>query len=221
MDERGIIMRNKLTRAGWVALAAISMSTVFAGPSDFQEPTVPMWNAPINGVYIQGDLGYAKTNWQNNFPNLPFTNNINGAFDFGGALGYQWTTYLAAEVGGFFVSPSRFLLPDQSHRGLRSWAVDAAGKLMAPFPHCINLKAFFKAGIVYRDTGIRRIQRFSGDFRPMFALGTQYDFTPNWYVEAQWAHLGEGAVITVSNVSPNYIPAFNIFTFGAGYKFTF
>lgn len=226
-------MIKKSTIFGIAGIAAISMGTAFAGGPDLA-PVVP--EASDNGVYIQGDAGYAGREWSRNFRFINWRGNRLGSFTAGGAIGYQWDRFLAAEFGGFFMQDTTFTyLPVGALVGATGhasdWFVYFAGKLMAPVPWVDNLDAFFKAGIAYRETGItgsvvgingiNGVSRDKGNWRPTFAAGGQYNFTPNWYVEVQYMHVGEGGRVFVNGFGPNAIPALNLFTVGAGYKFTF
>ncbi len=210
----------KLSLRVGIALMALSMSSAFASTTVYSEEMMSPEDAANNGVYFQADLGGVNQNWAGNFPAVGFTTNSRWGFDYDGAVGYQWSRFLSAEVGGFFTSATRFIFQNQL-ADAQSWAVDAAGKLMVPIPGLTYLDAFCKFGIVYRNTRVTGIFRISGDWRPLFAAGAQYNITRNWFLELQWAYLGEGSVVAINSTAPNNIPGYNIFTIGAGYKFTF
>jgi OOP family OmpA-OmpF porin len=216
-------MIKKSTLIGVAGIAAISMGTAFAGGPDVV-PVVPQ--ASDNGVYIQGDVGYVTNEWKRNFDAVNWGSNDYGSFVGGGALGYQWNRFLAAEVGAFFMPEADFRFFDVNRRVVRDghvsgWFAYLAGKLMAPVPWVDNLDAYLKAGIAYRQTSVTNFTSDRGDWRPAFAAGGQYNFSPNWYVEVQWMHVGEGSNVFVNGFGSNAIPALNLFTIGAGYKFTF
>lgn len=207
-----------------LTLVSLMLGSAYAGgndvPVNYQDPTTPSVDLVNTGVYVQGDIAYASTDWQDNFPAAGFSGNDDSSLAFDINVGYQWSRFLAAEVGSIFLDDVRFNRPFPVRPTVHSWAADAAGRIMLPIPGLRGLDAVFRGGIAYRNTRIDLLHT-SGDWTPIFSAGGQYNFSENWFMDLQWVHLGEGATVRINNTTPNHIPAYNLFTIGAGYKFTF
>lgn len=201
-----------------LALLAIFSSQAFADASTSQGEMMSAYDAANNGAYVQVEIGAADRNWNSSFPGIGFSRNPWG-FTYGGEIGYQWSRFLAAEAGTFLMADSSFVFNNQSF-GARSWTVDLAGKLMLPIPSFQRISPFVKAGAAYRNTQINGFFHVFGDFVPLVAGGLQYNATTNLYMDLQWAYLAQGSSLTILT-RRSHIPAYNVVTFGLGYKFTF
>lgn len=190
-----------LSAAGLASVAAVA---AFAGGPDVAPAPVP---APsYQGFYVQGDVGYAYTPWQNLFGAGTFSENF---FAVGGDIGYQWSRYLAVEFGGFWHNNTTF-----AGVTLSDWFLFSALKLMAPLPWIDGVDIYGKAGAAYRRISVS-FGGFSANnwfVRPLFALGLQYNINDAWFAKVQWMY--------VDGVNRFAIPSTNQFTVGLGYKFS-
>lgn len=199
-----------LSAAGVAALGSVA---AVAGGPDVQPMPAPSYQ----GFYIQGDIGYAVSNWRGvfNAAGLPVTSSTNGSggFAVGGSVGYQWSRYLAAEFGGFYNSRTTINgIVNNNAFSVRftNWFLYLAAKLMAPLPWVDNLDIYVKGGLAYRVVDVTNGN--NNDYlRPLAAVGLQYNINDQWYVKGQWMH--------VTGVSSNRVPPIDQFTFGVGYKF--
>lgn len=198
-------------------IAALTASVVMAGgPEDVAMP------APITGVYAQADIGYLDYGWNHHFPAVNFNSNRSGGLSYGGAVGYQWTRYLAAEAGVFYVPQIRGVQGLGTVK-INAWFVYAAGKVMVPVKWVKGLELFAKAGIAYRENELTTTGPISEvsvtDWHPIFGAGVMYRINPSWYVKAQWLHVPSGKLLSIFGASA-HIPTYNLYLFGAGYLFT-
>lgn len=160
----------------------------------------------------------------------------NGTLALSAAIGYQFTKYLAAEIG--FINTSKFDVPytytvigqpDTAYSiGVNPWSVYAAGKIS--FPIIKKLEGFVKLGVAYQkanmdvtDTNIDFFQGYNNDgtYSPLLGLGLQYDITPKVYVFGQsFAYLFTDD-LSDNNFFPLDFGLTHNYTvlFGVGYKF--
>lgn len=162
----------------WLSLSSIASAIVVTaglagGPK--LPPPVPC----LPAIYIEGNIGYEFTAWDDEINLLSFRKPKNmiprisasgeliavhhgkGGFAWGGALGYQINPFFAVEIGAYNLQsvhanaydPRVFTL---SHRiKLRNWLGYAAGKLLLPIIFFDGLDLFVKGGIAYRDGQFR------------------------------------------------------------------
>lgn len=201
-----------LSAAGLASVAAVA---AFAGGPDVAPAPAPVPAPSYQGLYIQGDVGYAYVPFGNTY-GLGLKNNF---FTVGGDLGYQFTQHLAAEAGGFWHNNTSVRGPFGSNLKITDWYLFLAGKLMAPLPWVDNVKVFGKAGVAFRRVG-ENLQFLGFSFgstnhwfvRPLFGLGLQYNINDAWFTKVQWVY--------VDGVNRFSVPAINQFTLGLGYKFS-
>lgn len=213
-------MIKKNLRIG-LMLLVMSICRAFGDASTSQGQMLSAYDAANTGTYVQAELGGANSNWSGNFPDVNFYHRGQNGFIWGGDIGYQWSRFLAAEVGTLQLQPIRFILNNTVFYA-RTWTVDGAAKLMVPLPHWPCIVPFLKAGVAYRDSKLGGgFSRIFGDFVPLATLGLQYNATVNFYLYGQWSYLGAGSNVSINLTRANHLPSYNIYMFGAGYKFTF
>lgn len=203
---------------GVIALLSIIMtSAAIAGG-----PDVPPPPPSDNGIYLEGNVGYAHVNWADVFGPSIFTENRRGGFTFGFDVGYQWNPFISLETGWFYLPKARwFVTPDAAR--FSDWFVYLAAKLMAPVAQCFDL--FIKAGIGYRrvtfggaSTGSVRA------VRPVFGAGGQFHFgrEGSFLLNFQYMYFPSGNTVVMNGAVffPGLslpAPAAHLFTAGIGY----
>jgi len=237
----------KLLILAAAGIASVAATAAMAGGPDVVAAPAPDYS----GVYIQGDLGYANLNYKDAYSDYfhyydvdaKFSSNGTGGFTVGGALGYQFTRFLAAEVGAFYLprvkgsaySYNSLAGSESSSLGsftINNWFLYMAGKLMAPVPWVDNLDIFFKAGVAYREARLSGCIEYNGysvnkqtlnGWVPMFATGLMYWLNDNLYLKFQYMYVAHYRdCLGVTGHSGGYdveIPAAHLFLGGIGYKF--
>ena len=186
---------------------SIAMTSALAGGPDVAPPPAPM--ASDTGVYLTGNVGYARVNWRGVF-GPKFSRRGKGGFAYGFDLGYQWNQYLAAELGWFYLPKVRVSAGGQ----IKSWFAYLAAKLMAPVGD--NFNVFLKGGVAYRR--IRLPSGRANVWRPLFGGGFMYTFNQSWMFNVQYLYVGAGSRALVSGAFFQ-TPAAHVFTAGLGYMF--
>lgn len=227
-------------------MLAMSLLVIDAIAGGMEPPPFPPYPTPAPnyiGFYADGYIGYAQTDFPNFSRHSHFTGNRNGGVTGGGAGGYQWNRFLAAEVGGISLPtvgiedifiPSTGTTITDIHR--KSWFIYVAGKIMVPVFVIDNLDVFFKGGGAYRrfathgdiiPPGDKPEIDFSSNafqWQPLLATGLQYYINMNWIINFQWMYLPQGGETTIVNSRslPNEIkrdfPSQSLFTFGLELK---
>lgn len=198
-----------LLGAAGIASVAVSSAALAGGPDVAPAPS-------YQAVYVEGNVGYAFQNWAG-IAGAVVTSNRRGGFTGGVDVGYQWSRYLAAELGWFWLPRARFGGIAGAPR-VTSWFAYLAAKMMVPLPWVDNLDLFMKAGISWhrlsaRLVGLAATAGTLNLWRPVFAVGLQYTFYQNWMANAQFMFV-PGAVSFV-----NPVPHAYLLTVGLGYKF--
>lgn len=210
-------------------LAGFAASVAVAGGVEQQQ--VPP--APSSYLYLEGNAGYAQSNWQNVSGFVwPFFRNINRDHDFGNGFTYGFdgglmvNSYLGAEVGWYNLPSARGngsgLFPfGVGGLRLNSWFAYAAGKFAAPIFR--NIEVFGKIGGAYRNFTYQGVAaplagRSNNYWSPLFGAGAQYDWDSSWTLDAQYLHVSG---YRETNRITRRAPAANLYTIGLGYKFSF
>jgi hypothetical protein len=204
-------MRNFIKGGLVVAiLAGSGVALADVGTTDFG-PTPEM---SAQGAYLGLDLGGA---------NVKYADTVSGStssWDFGnwslaagGNVGYQFSTYMALELGGAYILPSK-----SGGMEFKPWFAYTAAKIMVPLYR--NATLFAKAGINYLSQHASGTPAgYAGKAKdstwgPMFAIGASYAFNDNWSTAVTYTRLG-------GNESRGHmIPDFNIVSGSIVYKFT-
>lgn len=166
--------------------------------------------AAINGIYLGGQLGFGDT--YQSPQNAAFNARASGGS--GGLAGrifggYQFTQYIAAEMGYTKFSNSNVTYTDYStffattYRGsvpIESYAIDLVAKGTLPLQNGFSL--FGKLGVAYINefAGNVTIYNASGTHAenfyinddtllPTFGLGAGYDVTQNLTTDVSWMHI--------------------------------
>jgi opacity protein-like surface antigen len=126
--------------------------------------------SPCPRYYIEGDLGYAFSDWTTTINHLfpaqtdsysavnirKFSNKRHG-FCWGGDVGYRLNRDFAIEVGAFSLPTVRYNIRSgtedsvtQDKGKFHHWLVYFAGKVIFPVPLLQGLDLFGKFGIAYR-----------------------------------------------------------------------
>src|SRR3989344_159813 len=206
-------------------------------------------NAMANsqGIYIEGNAGYARQNyfsnesWDGISPSsavgavgTAYNNNSNvtGGFSGGVDAGYQFNQNFAIELGWFYLPSVNVMQTGsagQTAAYLTSWALYLAGKYMMPLSWMNNTDAFFKLGAEYRtatlptaaQTGYSTSTGNSSFVRPMFATGLDYNFNQEFLGIIQYAYFmgANNSFGSTTGAGPMGTVAANVFTLGLGYQF--
>ncbi|MCX7121342.1 MAG: outer membrane beta-barrel protein [Gammaproteobacteria bacterium] len=212
--------------------AVVSMTAAMAGGFT-QEPTAATAD---NGYYIEGHLGYARQNYNDNLQYhtsafLANNSNTTGGFAAGVDTGYKINRHFAVELGWFHLPDVNTVTSTSPAQYLTSWVLYLAGKYMMPLPMMNNTDVFFKLGVGYRQANITATQKTSfavsttsdNYVRPMFATGLDYSFSDSWSGIFQYAYFmgsQNSFPYTATSRSALGTVAANVFTLGLGYKFT-
>lgn len=214
----------KLLVLSAAGLASVVASSAIAGGPDVAPPP-----APVQGLYIDGAVGYALADWESNFA-ASFWRGGKGSYAAGGDIGYQWSQYLGAETGWYYVGGNSVTSTDAGVVNQAtmntSWFGYVAAKMTVPLTMMAEgMDAFGKAGVAYRYTTIKAGTFAAGainfpstttDWLPYFALGLTYHINPEWSVNGQYQYVGSGSNVTIAGIT-NKIPSYNVFTLGVGY----
>lgn len=185
------------------------MTSVFADESSTQipEPT-PIVSGPESAFYLNVNLGGGQFD-VDVAPNLGQISVDNGGFIWSANIGYQFTPYIALEVGymrlpeyeisgtaTFVVSGVPVALTANQKVNVNAWLLAMKG--MWPVSNEVNI--FAKAGLAYQTTSGREslsVARTnivldslgttgdSDQVAPYFALGVEYMVFLNWYLNVQ------------------------------------
>ena len=200
------IIQNGLIIAG---LALAASASAEQGATDFG-PTPEM---SAQGAYIGIDIGGVNVKYADNLTGGTSGWDLgNWSAGFGGDLGYQFNTYMAIELGGSYILPSKL-----GNLQLEPWYAYAAAKIMVPFYRDAVL--FAKAGVnyLYQSTSgsnpAYTSKKTDHNWGPMFAVGMAYVFSDSWSANVTYTRLAGTHELT------HMIPSFNIVTAGVDYKF--
>lgn len=226
--------------AATIAACALTTNLSYAEGGQY----LPQDNCKENGIYIDGMLGYAQTNWKNTLGGITSTDiSLNwsrgsGSFTGGADIGYAFNRYIGVELGGFgwqqwtvsgidtSVTPN-VRLQDTG----RTYAVYVAAKFTVPAFNFDNFDFYAKAGAGYQKfslsgnlTGFNIVTNATSHVGPMFAVGGEYWITNNFYATLQLTRF--------SGVDSNHVEAYstnalngktitspNLITVGIGYFF--
>jgi hypothetical protein len=204
-------MRN-LIKTGFIVAALSGSIASFAdvGATDFG-PTPEM---TAQGAYVGLDLGGAHVKYADVVSGgTSGWDAGNWSFSAGGNVGYQFSTYMAIELGGAYILPS-----NNASITLKPWFAYAAAKIMVPLYRDSTL--FAKFGLNYLSQHASGTDaNFTGKAKdavwgPMFAVGASYTFTDNWSGNFTYTRLAGDCD------KGHMIPNFNILSAGVSYKFT-
>ncbi len=209
----------KLSAAG---LITVAMTSAFAGGPEL--PPAPFVSE--SNIYLEVNLGYARVNWEDIVHPIRalegdvvvFTNRGKGGFAGGVDVGYAWNRYISAELGWYYL-PRAKLVDDGVQDRTKSWFLYTAAKLTAPLFDHFDL--FFKGGLAFRYMKFDSELSSAHVVRPLFALGMEYDFDPNWLFAVQYMHVGEGTRVHFRHGTTQFAPtpAVHMITGTIGYKF--
>lgn len=185
-------------------------------------------------AYLEGMAGYAQTGWEDitgtDYETISFdyTKNKNGGFSWGGAIGYQWLSWMAIEAGAFKLPTTDLSLelnsdnaPSINFNGsIKGTIYYLAGKMSHPIKDKMNL--FAKAGLNYQDTSVSDDLSYGSDgiksndhIGPFFGVGASYSIKSNWYAKIEYDRASGQA----DHQSDEYAPNPNIIVAGLGYSF--
>lgn len=208
-------------------LTSLSMAAVFAGGPEY----APM--PTYAGVYLEGNAGYTTRNWtqdtsttygiSNLVNTLTSPSNMTGGFTGGADIGYQFNEYWALEGGWFYLPTVKGTINTVSSR-VNNGLVYIAVK--GNLPVYENTYIFGKLGGGYTYNNLKGTTFLSTDrsvnvthsqyWNPIFAVGIQYYFTPNWSANFQYLY---NPGYHNSSSQDFFAPVANMFTAGIGYKF--
>lgn len=218
----------KLLVLAAAGVATMGVTSAMAGGVDSTYSAPMAATAPTSYFYVQGQVGYATTNWQKQLDSGS-TNwtKPNGGFTWGVDAGYMWTQNLGLEVG-------YFMFPEASNSGtvlgvangsIDSWALYGAVKFAVPiYP---NLDIYAKAGVSYNRAkwgGTGTLTGTSGaattvpvtyhNWGFVGGAGVDYTFDNNIFVNVQYMRFAGN-----NNDSIQQTTNPNVYTAGVGYKF--
>lgn len=143
------------------------------------------------GVYVEGNIGWARTRWQNNY-GTPAGNSWstgNSGFAWGADIGYQFNEFIALEAGGFGLpTAKRNSATGVQNLKVQSWSGYIGGKIMVPLYEQLQLFGKFAAGYNKVKASYPTYSTSNSNWAPAFAAGAQYWFNPNVVANVQlWA----------------------------------
>lgn len=184
--------------------------------------------AAVDGVYLGGQLGYGNI-YQ---PTLSFTSATDGNGGLAGRVygGYQFTQYVAAELGYTKFSRTRLNFTDvtsintySSKNSVQTYALDLVAKGTLPLQNGFNV--FGKLGLAFLNEYVGDTVLFSNNgpttqenayvshefVLPTFGLGAGYDFTKNLSTDVTW--------MRIQSVNTPNIDSTDTVTLGLSYHF--
>ena len=220
-------MKNYLliTTATSLSLAA---SIALAGGSTPMMPATSSTFSPH--AYIEAMTGYANTAWSDITGDgtadvtFNYTKNDSGGFAWGADIGYQWTSWLAVELGGFKLPTTDLEVQPTGAPSTYSGSIEGSiFYLAAKLSHTINKKSLFtKVGLNYQNTQVSD-SLSSGDdginsniyYGPFFGVGMSYACKPYLSFKIEYDRASGQA----DHGGDNYAPNPNIFVAGLSYSF--
>lgn len=146
-------------------------------------------NAAANGIYVNGQLGYANTNYDSPTPRL---NVDSTGFAWRAAGGYQFTQNWAAELGYTSFPNTDFTVKglNLDLANVKQYAIDLVAKGMLPVSNGFGLFGTLGAAYLHAkaDTFLGNAGSTS-KIQPTFGLGASYDITNNLPVTVSWQHI--------------------------------
>lgn len=177
-------------------------------------------NAYSPGIYVGLQAGYGMTGWDN-VENAVASNNpkVSGENAFAGRayVGYDFHPNFAVEAGytQFFndtkiKTNTNVVISNPEY----NYVVDVVGKLKA----CIlqNFGLYAKAGVDYMATNEGVDKKRHDAFNVVYGAGAFYNITRSFSMDLAWTRFNGDA-----NWNKDYIPAADLFTLGASWKFNF
>src|SRR3990167_10005856 len=160
MDFREIYMDIRQSALAIATSFSLLTSTaVFAEGGQY----LPEDTCAENGLYIDGMLGYAQTNWKSTVGNVTSTDvSLNwsrgdGSFAGGADMGYQFNRFIGAEFGGFswqqWTATGLIAGVSLAATG-RTYAVYVAAKFTVPLFNFDNWDLYAKAGAGFQHFNI-------------------------------------------------------------------
>ncbi len=170
-----------------------------------------------NVFYIDGNVGYASTNWLNSglFPSIVVPNfslnfdnfkNGRGGFTYGMDVGYLFNRCIGVEMGGMVLPQvsAKYIIntvPNITITGtdnISNWLVYSAGKFILPIN---KFDVFFKAGAAYRDVKFRGQDEHNNnlDLNGLSFIGgsgAEYHLNSSWSIAAQWMYVSGYTTVT-------------------------
>ena len=163
-------------------------------------------NAAAPGVYVTGQLGYAKSKSLDKHDYDNIHDNLNNSGLAGRlAIGYQFNQYWATELGYLQLKKATVAIPaiGQLIPGTETSkqnAIDLVGKGILPVSDKINV--YGKLGLAYLTSDLN-LKEKSGKklpnnadygiakhkWAPEAAVGVSYDITHNVSIDTSWTHI--------------------------------
>ncbi|OGT51307.1 MAG: hypothetical protein A3F17_03235 [Gammaproteobacteria bacterium RIFCSPHIGHO2_12_FULL_41_15] len=185
-------------------------------------------NAKPSGLYIQGGIAYALTFMRDRIGTPIGTQwqNHAGGLAGGGDVGYQFNNIFSIEGGGFYLPTSKlnFTSPARTTT-FQTWAAYVGGKMRVYLYE--NTHLFAKLALSYEKTtlsgsGITTSSNPQHQWGAMFAVGTEYNFTPSFIMSMQYVRI-PGRVRDTATLTPNntnsFVPDSNVLMVSLGYLF--
>lgn len=209
----------KLLVLAAAGVATVGVTSAMAGGVDTYSAPVAV-TAPTSYFYVQGQLGYAQTNWENQLGGTNWSKG-NGGFTWGADLGYMWTKNLGLELGGFWL-PKAENGTDGTDTidSIKTWTMYGAVKFAVPvYP---NLDLYAKAGVGYNHstfdtTGTPFVYSADQSYHHwgfVGGAGADYTFDNNVFLNVQYLRFaGKADTLVLETTNAN------VWTAGIGYKF--
>lgn len=206
--------------------AAVVGTTAFAGGVDSTYSAPMAATAPTSYFYVQGNVGYATTDWANEYGDwVGSWSKGNGGFTWGVDAGYMWTQNLGLELGYYMFPKATGSVTATGAAESRipgvlgdsvsddQWAVYGAAKFAVPvYP---NLDIYAKAGVGYNrnNHSIAGVSTSYHKWGFVGGAGVDYTFDNNVFVDVQYMYF-QG-----DNSATNWVAPVSTYTAGVGYKF--
>ena len=221
------MISRKISSLVLVGATAFTMNTAFAA-ANLEAKPAPIDYATATGLYGDIGVGYALTDWKNEFGSGAGVSykNSNGGFSYAADLGYQFTKYLAAEIGFNWLPTTKMTTTAATTVStigttkIRSYLISGALKFIAPIYY--NFDVFGKAGVGYYRTtfsGATTLSKTTST-SPVFGAGFDYYFDNGFFLNGIYQHYSGKRRINVTSTINRYQTDPNVFLAKVGYKFT-
>jgi opacity protein-like surface antigen len=210
----------KLLVLAAASVATLGATAAMAGGVDTYSAPVAV-TAPTSYFYVQGQVGYAQTDWKEMLGGTNWSKG-NGGFTWGADIGYMWTKNLGLELGGFWFPKATNGQDDDGDTidSIKSWALYGAVKFAVPvYP---NMDIYAKAGLGYNrakwegtnvgTTTDSEATKHHWGF--VGGAGVDYTFDNNVFLNVQYMRFSG----KTENLWPETSDV-DVWTAGVGYKF--
>lgn len=185
--------------------------------NDAQFAPAPQTISNNKGVYIEANVGGARTRYTSLYPYTHWDDG-NWQFALGGDGGYRFDNYLAAELGYDYYTRAK----GESSGGtvlFNQMSFYAAAKLIVPI--YTGIEGFAKFGLSYAKLNIKgnagAYAMHPSHWGPVFGVGVQYAFNDSFSIATSYMRYS-GLSLAAGNTK-TYMPPLNVIGLSFGYHF--